>query len=224
MGCIYAPAFSNTQSASTVHQGLVLTWCGGDTPSLSRFPYIYILINLREILVSDNHYCTPHIMNNCVFTGPHQLSSYLPLMQESLRTALRPRTVLAYENSFGTFLQFCIYHNYHIYEDVTLILSFLRFLQYNNLSKPSIQNYLSAIRHKFMMFDLKPEALKIYTSNSVTQGQIRSSLETVLTYLKLPPKFITFHSFRRSGVTLAFNNEVSLQNLKVHGGWRSDAI
>ena len=63
-----------------------------------------------------------------------------------------------------------------------------------------------------------------YTTIPVTQFQIRSSLASLLNCLKLPNHFITFHSFRRSGVTLAFNNDVSIQNLKVHGGWRSDAI
>ena len=94
-----------------------------------------------------------------ILTGPHQLSSYLPLLQESLETSLRPSTARAYHSSFYTFLQFCSYHNYHNYGDVTLILAFLRFLQYNNLSRQSIQNYLCAIRHKFIMYDLNIEPL-----------------------------------------------------------------
>ena len=62
------------------------------------------------------------------------------------------------------------------------------------------------------------------TGVSVTQGQVRKALAAVLTHLRIPTDFITFHSFRRSGVTHAFNNNVSLQNLKIHGGWRSDVI
>ena len=62
------------------------------------------------------------------------------------------------------------------------------------------------------------------TMLSVTQGQIRQALAMLLSFLHVPHQHINFHAFRRSGVTLAFNSNVSLQNLKVHGGWKLDAI
>ena len=300
------------------------------------------------------------------FAGPNQLSSYLPLIQKSLSTSLRPRTSAAYSGQFKTYLQFCVYNDYFQYEDVNLILAFIEFLNFNNISKQSIQNYICAIRHNFLIYDLNPSALahpKIslqlksiainrplqcklrgiidieflgllidschilrytvlyrsvfltaffgflrlsnicpdtttnfdftrhlargdfilgspgahlvikwsktnqlrnchqvvqipvlsntnlcpvtalvemlkhnlggnnaplfnipFSTSPVTQSQVRNALATILQYLKFPQNYLTFHSFRRSGVTLSFNNDVSIQNLKVHGGWRSDAI
>jgi len=58
----------------------------------------------------------------------------------------------------------------------------------------------------------------------VTQTHIRNALATILRHLGLPPDQFTFHAFRRSGATLAFNNNVQLQNIQLHGGWRSSAI
>ena len=83
----------------------------------------------------------------------------MPLIRNSLQMALRPRTALAYNTQFITFLQFCEYNNYHQFDDVNLILSFLQFLYFNNISKTSMQNYLCAIRYNFHMCDLDPTAL-----------------------------------------------------------------
>ena len=58
----------------------------------------------------------------------------------------------------------------------------------------------------------------------LSQGRIREALAHITSNLGFPPGFITFHAFRRSGATLAFNNGVNLQNIQVHGGWRSNAI
>ena len=35
---------------------------------------------------------------------------------------------------------------------------------------------------------------------------------------------MTFHSFRRSGATLAFNSNIPLQHIQSHGTWTSDAV
>ena len=58
----------------------------------------------------------------------------------------------------------------------------------------------------------------------VTQGKIRCALAIILTQLNIPLHFISFHSFRRSGATAAFNANVKLQNIQAHGGWRSSAV
>ena len=42
--------------------------------------------------------------------------------------------------------------------------------------------------------------------------------------MKLNPKDYGFHCFRRSGATLALELKVPLENIKIHGHWKSDAI
>ena len=46
----------------------------------------------------------------------------------------------------------------------------------------------------------------------------------VLTHKNIPTQGHSFHAFRRSGATLAFDNNVSLQNIMSHGLWRSSAV
>ena len=52
----------------------------------------------------------------------------------------------------------------------------------------------------------------------------RSFLRLVIISLGLNPASYTFHAFRRSGASLAFNNNVELSKIKQHGNWKSEAI
>lgn len=58
----------------------------------------------------------------------------------------------------------------------------------------------------------------------VIQSSIRNSLAMVLSKLGIPQGFITFHSFRRSGATFAFNHHVPLESIQAHGCWKSSAV
>ena len=49
-------------------------------------------------------------------------------------------------------------------------------------------------------------------------------LKQILTYLSIPISGHGLHTFRRSGATFCFNNNVSLQNIMPYGLWRSSAI
>lgn len=62
------------------------------------------------------------------------------------------------------------------------------------------------------------------TKLPLIQSTIRHALNLVLCKLNIPKGYITFHSFRRSGATFAFNKHVPLEDIKVHGGWRSSAV
>ena len=58
----------------------------------------------------------------------------------------------------------------------------------------------------------------------LTESRVRKHFSPVLQVLDLQNSNYTFHSFRRSGATLAFNQNVSLQNIKAHGTWTSDSV
>ena len=58
----------------------------------------------------------------------------------------------------------------------------------------------------------------------LTGFKARSFLKLAVTSIGLDPKIYTFHSFRRSGASLAFNHDVDLNKIKQHGNWKSDAI
>ena len=58
----------------------------------------------------------------------------------------------------------------------------------------------------------------------VIDTTIRDALKTVLTYLNFPSQGHGFHSFRRSGATLAFDSNIQLQDIMAHGLWKSAAI
>ena len=58
----------------------------------------------------------------------------------------------------------------------------------------------------------------------ITAHRVRSVLRRSITSLGLPPREYGYHTFRRSGACWTFNNNVNLNHIKTHGGWRSDAI
>ena len=49
-------------------------------------------------------------------------------------------------------------------------------------------------------------------------------MKTCIASMDLNPAHYTFHSFRRSGASLAFDSSVALENIKQHGNWRSEAV
>jgi hypothetical protein len=57
----------------------------------------------------------------------------------------------------------------------------------------------------------------------ISQSHLHSSLKRLLSTLNLSPH-VTFHSFRRSRVSLAFASGISVQAIQVHGTWSSDAF
>ena len=59
-------------------------------------------------------------------------------------------------------------------------------------------------------------------SKPVSQFQVRAHLHKVLSIIGLDPTLYTFHTFRRSGATLAFNSNVNINSIKRHGTWNSD--
>ena len=54
--------------------------------------------------------------------------------------------------------------------------------------------------------------------------RMRLELKRAVTALGWDPQGLGFHTLRRSGASWAFDHGINLDHLKVHGGWRSDAI
>ena len=77
----------------------------------------------------------------------------------------------------------------------------------------------------------KPQGLdplfQIYTLNGwqvVTDSRIRKVLSRLNVKMGFSPNHFTFHTFRRSGATLAYNAHVPIQKIKHHGSWTSDCV
>ena len=58
----------------------------------------------------------------------------------------------------------------------------------------------------------------------LTDSRVRAHLKDVLILCGKDPDFISFHSFRRSGATFAFDHNVPLQDIQRHGTWTSDCV
>ena len=58
----------------------------------------------------------------------------------------------------------------------------------------------------------------------LTDSRVRKHFKDVLIKLKLHNKGITFHTFRKSGASLAFQGNASLQSIKAHGTWSSETV
>ena len=59
---------------------------------------------------------------------------------------------------------------------------------------------------------------------TVTERLVRQHLKNILQDLKLYPGQMSFHTFRRSGATLAYNLGINMEDIKRHGTWRSEAV
>ena len=55
-------------------------------------------------------------------------------------------------------------------------------------------------------------------------SKIRKTLSLINQKLGLAPHFFTFHAFRRSGASLAFNANVPIQEIQVQGTWMLDCV
>ena len=58
----------------------------------------------------------------------------------------------------------------------------------------------------------------------ITDSKIRKCLKSINMTLGLNPHFYTFHSFRRSGATFAYNAHIPVQQIKRHGTWTSECV
>ena len=77
----------------------------------------------------------------------------------------------------------------------------------------------------------KPHGLyplfQIYTLNGwqvVTDSRIRKVLSRLNVRMGFCSNNFTFHTFQRSGATLAYNAHVPIQKIKHHGSWMSDCV
>ena len=58
----------------------------------------------------------------------------------------------------------------------------------------------------------------------MAESQLRKNLALVLQMLGINHTTHTYHAFRRSGASLAFNENVNFESIKAQGGWQSDSI
>ena len=58
----------------------------------------------------------------------------------------------------------------------------------------------------------------------LVESMLRDHLRTLVLSMGLDTGCYTFHTFRRSGATLAHNLDIPIENIKRHGTWRSDAV
>ena len=58
----------------------------------------------------------------------------------------------------------------------------------------------------------------------LSQSNVRNFLSNVLRSIGVDPSSHTFHCFRRSGATFAFNHHLPIQAIKSHGTWTSEAV
>ena len=59
---------------------------------------------------------------------------------------------------------------------------------------------------------------------TITERAVRQHLKIILKDLNLDHVQMSFHTFRRSGATLAYNLDIKIDDIKCHGTWRSEAV
>ena len=58
----------------------------------------------------------------------------------------------------------------------------------------------------------------------LTESRIRKVLSRANSELGYSSNHFTFHTFRRSGASLAYNSHVPIQKIQSHGSWSSDSV
>ena len=58
----------------------------------------------------------------------------------------------------------------------------------------------------------------------MTDSRVCKALSRIVQLMGLPKGFYTFHTFRRSGASLAYQAQVPLADIKDHGTWTSDCV
>ena len=58
----------------------------------------------------------------------------------------------------------------------------------------------------------------------LTDSRIRKVLADINQHMQLPSNFYTFHAFRRSGASLAYDMDIPVKEIKEHGTWASDCV
>ena len=63
-----------------------------------------------------------------------------------------------------------------------------------------------------------------FCDHVITENVLRKHFKNILQTLHLDSKNCSFHTFRRSGATLAFNSDISMEAIHRHGTWKSNAV
>ena len=58
----------------------------------------------------------------------------------------------------------------------------------------------------------------------LTYSRVRKTLSKINTLMGLPSNYYTFHAFRRSGASLAYDADIPIKEIKEHGTWASDCV
>ena len=123
-------------------------------------------------------------------------------------------------------------------DEVQLLLKWSKTMQYRNeyklVSLPKLGTstvcpyralrnlmHLYAPDHQAPLFQIKNAAGHWQV---LTDSRIRKILSKINQKLHLPKNYYTFHAFRRSGATLAYEIEVPIKEIKDHGTWASDCV
>ena len=121
-------------------------------------------------------------------------------------------------------------------KEAIVLLKWTKTMQSNNKAKllkiPVLDNQFCPVKAikdclKLVPGDNNSPLLQIRSGQTwmpMTDSRVRNHLKNVLMLLQMPPDFITFHTFRRSGASLAFNHNVPLQDIQRHGTWTSDCV
>ena len=104
---------------------------------------------------------------------------------------------------------------------------------YQVVQLPKLKNSLicpvNALKNmvKSFKYDKDTPLFNIHTKKGqmvITAPKVRSFLKMAIVALGLNPSQYTFHAFRRSEASMAFDSNVEFEKIKQHGNWQSEAI
>ena len=117
-------------------------------------------------------------------------------------------------------------------DNVTVLVKWSKTMQASNQGSyvilPKLKNLLLCPHFNFnqlkTLYPTLPDAPCFSAHFCITESIVRTHLKKILNCLNLDSNTFSFHTFRRSGATLAYNLDVDIDKIKRHGTWRSDAV
>ena len=206
-----------------------------DTPQISMFIKAVQKTAVMQVRMPNlvDKVLLKEIVQNCRYTymGDIFKTVYLLGFFGFLRLSnLVPHTASA----FSHLKHLCKGDFFFNEKEAIILLKWTKTLQFHNQARllrvPLLQNELCPAIKKCLKIVPGDSNAPIFQFKlhqnwqPLTDVRVRKHLKNVLQMAGKSPDFVTFHSFRRSGASMAFSHNVPLQEIQRHGTWTSDCV
>ena len=145
-----------------------------------------------------------------LFVGQRRIAGFVCGANSRIKDAFRPKTKRCYQLLFRNFIGFCVCAKISVNSiSLSVLMAFLEFLAWNQVSVHMIANHVSAIKANLVMYGLEYEFMDhpriCYFLKSMKMSRPLSVTHRPIMSIKILHAFITACSFIPYGKIYAFD-------------------